>query len=150
MASPLTLILPIIPGTDLKVVAATLAQYSDTLNTALKTIGTVHYARTLLIDTSVRNLQPTGGPSDTLAFAIITEYDNSFDKYIKDFVTKVGPVFDALLQFVVDGAAVTPVANHVIEFGNFIKANDVSQSPGNTGLFQAYDYTVQAILAAGD
>lgn len=147
MASPLTLIMPVIPGTNLQTVAATLAQYSGQLDAALNAIGTVHYARTLLFDTSSPNLQPTGGANATYALAIITEFDGDFDKYIADFVTKVGPIFDALLQFVVGGPAVIPVANNVAAFGAFIKANDLSQTPGNTGMYQAYGFTVQAIIA---
>ncbi|HYH79221.1 MAG TPA: hypothetical protein VEX86_05470 [Longimicrobium sp.] len=146
MASPLTLIMPIIPGTDLQTVAATLAQYQPQLDAALTGIGTVHYARVLVLDRSVANLQPGGG-TDSNVFAVITEYDGSFDKYIGDFVSQVGAVFDALLQYVVGGAALIPVANNVQDFSNFITLNDASQHEPNTGLFQAYDFTVQKILA---
>jgi hypothetical protein len=149
MASPLTLILPIIPGTTLPTISAALATYGPQLTAALSSIGTVHYARTLFLDRSAPNLQPGASPSDSYVIAIITEFDLSFDKYIQDFVAQVGPVFDALLQFVVGGAAITPVANNVAAFEAFITANDASQHPPNTGLFQAYTFTVQEILANG-
>ena len=77
------------------------------------------------------------------------EYDGSFDDYIGDFVNVVGTVFDALLQFIVGGAAVTPVASNVAAFSAFVTANDASQHAPNNGLFQAYPYTVQDIKAAG-
>jgi len=109
----------------------------------------VHYARTLFLDRSAANLQPSATPSDSYVIAIITEFDLSFDKYIQDFVAQVGAVFDALLQFVVGGAAITPVANNVAAFEAFITANDASQHPPNTGMFQAYTFTVQEILANG-
>lgn len=147
MASPLTLIMPIIPGTDLQTVAATLAQYQPQLDAALTSIGTVHYARVLVLDRTVANLQPSGNPEDSYVFAVITEYDGSFDKYISDFVSQVGAVFDALLQFVVGGAALIPVADNEQDFLAYITTNDASQHAPNTGLYQAYPFTVQKILA---
>src|ERR1700712_1173083 len=141
MASPLTLMLPIIPGTSLKTITETLLQYQPQLDAALKDIGTVHYARVLLLDASAPNLQPSGNPNDSYLFAVITEYDGDFNAYIQDFVSQVGVVFDALLQFVVGGAAIIPVADHVAGFEAFITLNDVSQHAPNTGLFQAYTAT---------
>lgn len=151
MASPLTLIMPIIPGTSIQTIVGALAQYGPQLDAALQSIGTVHYARTLFFDRSQPNLQPgmNPNPNDSFAIAIITEFDGSFDAYIQDFVSQVGTVFDALLQFVVGGAAITPVANNVQAFEQFITTNDASQNPPNTGMFQAYTFTVQQILANG-
>ena len=111
------------------------------LDKALQSIGTVHYARTLFFDVSAANLQPGASADGPFVLAVITEYDGSFDAYIGDFVKQVGPVFDALLQFVVGGAAVTPVADNVDAFQAFITANDASQHEPNTGLFEAYPYT---------
>jgi hypothetical protein len=149
MANPLTLLMPIIPGTDPATIGQALAKYQPELDAALQSIGTVHYARTLYLDTSATNLQPNTQSKGPFVLGIITEYDGSFDDYIGDFVKQVGPVFDALLQFVVGGAAVTPVASNVTQFSKFITANDASQHAPNTGLFQAYPYSVQDILAAG-
>ncbi|HWS71732.1 MAG TPA: hypothetical protein VN605_06435 [Thermoanaerobaculia bacterium] len=149
MASPLTLIMPVIPGKTFLEIAATLGKYGPQLDAALRGIGTVHYARTLLLDSSVPNLQPDlTKPSTTYLLAIITEFDGSFEDYIQDFVAKVGEVFDALLQFVVGGAAITPVADHVQEFEDFLAKNNASQHMPNVSLFQAYTATVQKIIAA--
>ncbi|AXT46963.1 MULTISPECIES: hypothetical protein [Chromobacterium] len=156
MASPLTLLMPVVPGTSLQAIAATLAEYQPKLHEALTSIGTVHYARTLLLDRSAANLQPTGQAGDNYVIAVITEYDGSFNAYINDFVAQVGNVFDALLQFVVGGKALIPVANNVAAFQAFVTKNDASQQPPNNGdgtqndngLYQAYPYTVQTILAA--
>jgi hypothetical protein len=148
MASPLTLVMPVIPGTSLETIAAALEEYSPQLDAALKSIGTVHYARTLFLDSSVTNLQPSGNPNDSYAIVVITEYDGSFDAYIQDFVSQVGTVFDALLQFVVGGPALIPVADNVAAFEAFITLNDASQHAPNTGMFQAYTATVQEILAS--
>jgi hypothetical protein len=148
MASPLTLLMPVLPG-KIQQLAQTLGQYQSQLDAALTSIGTVHYARTLLLDASTSNLQPSMSPNDSYVLGIITEYDGSFDAYIGDFVSGVGPIFDAMLPLVVGGAAVVPVANNVAAFEAFVTLYDASQHSPNTGLYQAYTYTVQQILAAG-
>jgi hypothetical protein len=142
MASPLTLLLPVIPGTSPVDIVADLAKYGPELDSALRSTGTVHYARTLILDRSGANLQGLKGP---FVIAIVTEFDGSFDKYIGDFVSKVGNVFDALLKYVVGGKDVIPVASHVAAFGKLIAANNASQL--QPALFQAYTATVQEILA---
>ena len=148
MASPLTLMMPIIPGTSLAELAGTLAKYQTEIDSALTSIGTVHYARFLLLDRSTANLQPGATPSNEMVLAVITEYDGSFQAYIGDFVAQIGQVFDALLQYVVGGQALIPVANNVAAFNAFVAANDASQHQPNEGLYQAYPQTVQQILAA--
>jgi hypothetical protein len=148
MASPLTLLMPIIPGTSLAALAGTLAKYQSDIDQALTSIGTVHYARFLLLDRSVANLQPGAAPSNELVLAVITEFDGSFQAYIGDFVAQIGDVFNALLQFVVGGSAVTPVQNNIAAFSAFVSANDASEHQPNEGLFQAYPQTVQQILGA--
>jgi hypothetical protein len=149
MASPLTLLLPVIPGTNPQTLGATLQQVQPQLDAALTSIGTVHYARILFLDASTPNLQPAGKPGDSYVIAVITEYDGSFDAYINDFVSQVGAIFDALLQFVVGGPAITPVANNVAAFQAFIALNDASQhAPNNNPFYQAYPATVQQILAS--
>ena len=147
MASPLTLMLPVIPGTDLTTLSGTLGQSNADLDAALTSIGTVHYARILLLDASTSNLQPGGKSTDSYVIAVITEYDGSFNDYIGDFVAQVGAIFDALLSFVVGGQALIPVANNVTAFADFIALNDASQHQPNVNMYQAYTATVQEILA---
>lgn len=145
MANPLTLLLPVTPGTDPNEIVKTLSVYGLELYIALNAVGTVHYARALMLDRSEPNLQPrvedkkvvSKGP---FVIAIITEYDHDFDRYIHDFVVKVGRVFDALLQFVPGGKEVTPVADHEEEFGQLLAANNLASL-----LFQAYKATVQQV-----
>src|SRR6185436_162572 len=152
MASPLSLFMPINPGVNLQQMAAGLGQMSEQLNQALTQVGTVHYARILLLDRSTPNLQPNpSDPSQDYVLAIITEYDGSFEKYISDFVARVGKIFDALLVFVVGGAALIPVVDHQDAFLAYIKANDASQDPAESGqqLYEAYTNTVQSLLALG-
>ena len=87
-------------------------------------------------------------PSNTLIIGVVTEYDGDFNAYIQDFVSQLGNVFDALLGFVVGGAALIPVANNVTAFEAFITVNDASQHVPNNTLYSAYPQTVQQILAA--
>lgn len=149
MANPLTLLMPVNPGTSPATIAQTIASTQQATYQALTSVGTVHYARFVLLDRSVANLQPSSmtTPSDTLVVGVITEYDGSFEAYIQDFVDQLGTVFDELLQNVVGGAAVTPVKNNVNAFLAFVQNNDVSHT--QTGLYQAYTYTVQQVLASG-
>ena len=151
MANPLCLMMPVLPGTNPISIAAALQEYQTKINTALTDIGTVHFARFVLFDRSQANLLPNigkTGTSDTQIIGVITEYDGSFNGYIEDFVAQLGEVFDALLQFVVGGKALMPVANHVAAFEAFITANDAAQHVPNTGLYNAYPQTVQQILAS--
>jgi hypothetical protein len=148
MASPLTLLMPVLPG-KIQEVTKSLGQYQGQLDAALQSIGTVHYARTLILDASQQNLQPQQNPADSFVIGIITEFDGSFNDYIGDFVSQVGTIFDVVLPYVVGGAAVVPVANNVAAFQAFVTQYDASQHSPNNSLFQAYPYTVQQILAAG-
>jgi hypothetical protein len=151
MTSPLSLMMPVLPGTSLLKIAAALESSQKQIDAALLSIGTVHFARFLLLDRSQPNLQPKlsdAVSSDTLIISVITEYDGSFNAYINDFVAQLGGVFDVLLSFVVGGAALTPVANNVAAFEAFITANDASQHLPNNTLYSAYPQTVQQILAA--
>ncbi|HLM67047.1 MAG TPA: hypothetical protein VK358_05925 [Longimicrobium sp.] len=161
MANPLTLLMPLKSGTNPEQVAGALQSQQAAIDTALGNIGTVHYARFLLLDRAAPNLQPSATPSDQLVLAVITEYDGSFQGYIGDFVSQIGDVFNALLAFVQGGDAVIPVQNNVNAFLQFVIANDASQhfpnngqtSPvppaqGPGGLYEAYpNTTVQQILA---
>jgi hypothetical protein len=145
MANPLTLLLPVIPETDPNEIVKTLSAYGLKLYVALESVGTVHYARALMLDRSAPNLQPTVKDKKVVSkgpfvIAIITEYDHDFDRYIHDFVVKVGEVFDALLQFVPGGKEVIPVIDHETEFGNLLAENNVPSL-----LFQAYTATVQEV-----
>ena len=148
MASPLTLLMPVLPG-QIQTIIKALGQFQSQLDQALASIGTVHYARMLVLDASQQNLQPAQNPNDNFVLAVITEYDGSFDAYIGDFVAQVGAVFDAMLPYVVGGAAVVPVANNVAAFQAFVTQYDASQHAPNTQMYSAYPYTVQQIMAAG-
>src|SRR5258708_16058893 len=90
MASPLTLLMPVLPGITPQEIFAGMSQYGPQLDAALSRIGTVHFARTLILDPSAPNLQPSP-PSTPFVLGIVTEFDGSFDDYIPDFALVVGP-----------------------------------------------------------
>lgn len=152
MTSPLSLYMPVLPNTTPLSIVEALAASQGAIDAALKSIGTVHFARFQLLDTSKPNLQPNmlaiAQPSSTLVIGVVTEYDGDFDAYIQDFVAQLGAVFDTLLGFVVGGAALSPVANNVAAFEAFITTNDASQHQPNESLYAAYPQTVQQVLAA--
>ncbi|MCE3602156.1 hypothetical protein LXA47_00825 [Massilia sp. P8910] len=151
MTRPLTLISPVLPGTSAATVVAKLALLLPQINAALESIGTVHFARLILLDRSQPTLQPdllSVLPSDNLSIAIITSFDGDFSTYIHDFVAQLSDEFDALLSLTVGGAALTPVVDHVAEFEAFIAENNISEHIPNTYFFSAYPQTVQEILAA--
>ena len=149
MANPLTLLMPLVPNTDPTAIAKVVSTNQAAIDAALTSIGTVHFARFLVLDASVPNLQPSGESTDTLVLGVITEYDGDFDAYISDFVNKIGFVFDALLPFVVGGSVLVPVAQNLNAFTAFVQKNDASQNPAEPALYSAYPFTVQRILANG-
>ena len=152
MTKPLSLFMPVLPNTKMLSIVEALVASKKQIDTALAAIGTVHFARFELLDTSKPNLIPDlstlNQPSSTLVIAVITEYDGSFNAYISDFVAQLGGVFDALLGFVVGGAALIPVSNNLVSFEAFITTNDASQHSPNNTLYAAYPQTVQQVLAA--
>lgn len=151
MANPLTLVMALTIDTDqLPELAAVVAKAQEEINQALTTVGTVHYARVLVLNTSSPNLQMGAAPAGPYALGVITAYDGSFDAYTQDFVNVIGDVFNELLAFTVGGKAVIPVQKNVAAFTAFVAANDLSQHPPNDSgnrLYSAYPQTVQQILA---
>jgi len=146
--NPLTLLMPVVNGTSVQTLLTLISQNQAAIDAALTNIGTVHFARFLVLDTSVPNLQPASlTTASNLVLAVITEYDGSFASYISDFVGQLAQVFNALLSYVVGGSAVVPVQNNPTAFQNFVQANDASQNPAAPALYCAYPYTVQTILA---
>ena len=148
MTSPLTLVMPLEENVDLPKLAEALAQAAGSIDKALTSIGTVHFARFVLFDASTANMQP--GSTGPFKLAVITEYDGSFDSYVQDFVNQIGGVFDELLSFTADGQSLVPVSRNVAAFTAYVAKNDLSQHmpPGIQPLYCAYDASVQTILAS--
>lgn len=77
----------------------------------LNNVGTVHFARFLLIN-------------DDTTFLVFTEYDGAFEKYINDFINEVGDAFNAILSQVEVPDGIIPVQQHRKEFTDFVRKND--------------------------
>jgi hypothetical protein len=96
-----------------------LVQNQAAIDAALTQVGTVHFARFLLI------------PGTQYLF-VITAYDGDFNAYIQAFTNLLGDVFNQLLSCV-DPAPPLPVQQNVAAFQAFVKANNIP-----TGLYSAY------------
>jgi len=148
MANALTLIMPLKEGVDIQQLGGLIAKFHDQIEEALTSIGTVHYARFVVLDASTPDFQP--GPNGPYKLAIITTYDTDFETYIQDFVNHIGMIFDGLLSATSDGASLVPVSQNVAAFTEYVSKHDLSRNPPNSGFiqFSAYPCTVQQVLAA--
>lgn len=128
--NPLNLMLTIQPGKS-QAIADLLVNYQPLINAALTKIGTVHFARFLMI------------PATQYLF-VITTYDGDFNAYIEAFTNLLGDVFNGLLSCV-DPAPPLPVQQNVAAFEAFVSQYNVP-----TGLYSAYpDCTVVQIWGNG-
>lgn len=116
--NPLNLMLTIQPGKN-QTILEYLATNQATINAALNKVGTVHFARFLMI------------PGTQYLF-VITAYDGDFNAYIQAFTNLLGDVFNALLSCV-DPAPPLPVQQNVAEFEAFVSKYNLP-----TGLYSAY------------
>jgi hypothetical protein len=112
------------------------------MQTLLRTMGMVGKIR--------RDLDKVGTPHfaqfvplEDSQLGFFTVYDGSFDKYIDDFTSNIGEVFDVLFKFT-KGAPPSPCRKHVQEFITFAAA--ANRAP--IGFYQSYPgLTVQDIKA---
>ena len=116
--NPLNLMLTIQPGKN-QTVLENLVKFQPAINAALTKIGTVHFARFLMI------------PGTQYLF-VITTYDGDFNAYIQAFTNLLGDVFNGLLSCV-DPAPPLPVQQNVAAFEAFVSQYNVP-----TGLYSAY------------
>jgi len=94
--------------------AFAIAQNVDEIFAGLDNVGTVHFARFVLI-------------GDNLC--MISVYDGDFSNYIRDFIVTIGSVFDAVMALVEGGEAVIPSATHIEAFIDWVHAHDLFQAP---------------------
>lgn len=79
----------------------------------LDNIGTIHFARFDIVDGNL---------------CMFSVYDGDFAAYIRDFISSIGDVFDAIMGQVKDPPP-TPVRYHVDEFVEWVRAHDAFQMP---------------------
>ena len=101
---------------------------SDRLKKNIEDVGTVHFLRLLLLENDAK-------------LALITTFDGDLDRYIEDFLDKLGPEFDLIFHFIQD-APPSPVQAHREEFRAFIDRITVE----SLDFYSGYpDLTVQRI-----
>jgi hypothetical protein len=112
---PLTLVMPIKSEQDAQALAAALdsEKIRNKIETALRNLRTVHFARFVVLDGEPRRL------------AVITSYDDEFDDYIMSFTDELGEIFDLLLQFI-DEPPSLPVKEHREEFLAYVRTHDLT------------------------
>src|SRR5262249_11454967 len=127
--SPLTVVMPVKSPTHLAAVSQLVAHSLPKFYEAADAIGTVHFARFV--------------PLGTTALAYVSEYDGDFNKHIQDLSTRLGPLFDEMLENMLDPPP-TPVQTHTEAFGHWI----MSHSKKPFQFYSAYpNLSVQDIRA---
>jgi hypothetical protein len=107
----------------------TIEANQQVVDQALTSLHYVHFARFL----------PT---PDFSVLQVVTAYDGDLQSYLMDFVNVLGPVFNAILDFVQDAPRL-PVERYPQDFVDFVNRNNI-----NSGVWSAYPQnTVIDILA---
>jgi len=94
--------------------AFAIANNVDEIFAGLDNVGTVHFARFLLI-------------SDYIC--MISVYDGDFTNYIRDFIATIGSVFDEIMKVVEGGDALSPTTENIEAFIDWVHDHDLFQAP---------------------
>jgi hypothetical protein len=102
--------------------ALAIAQNKDEIYAGLDNVGTVHFARFVIIDNNI---------------CMLSVYDGDFTNYIRDFIATIGSVFDNVVELVVGGEDVIPSELHVEKFIDWVHDHDMYQVPDDaTGILR--------------
>lgn len=117
----LFLVLPLKSPAQMGALLSTIQGVADTVHAALRDLHYVHFARFV-------------PAPDYSALYVVTEFDGdssdpasyamSMESYLMDFVVTLGPVFDAMLDFVA-GAPRLPVQQYPRDFIRFVQAHNM-------------------------
>jgi hypothetical protein len=94
--------------------ALAIAQNKDEIYAGLNNVGTVHFARFVIVDDNI---------------CMFSVYDGDFTNYIRDFIATIGSVFDAVVALVEGGDAVIPSEHNAEAFIDWVHAHDMYQVP---------------------
>jgi hypothetical protein len=94
--------------------ALAIAQNKDEIYAGLDNVGTVHFARFVIVDDNI---------------CMFSVYDGDFTNYIRDFIATIGSVFNAVVSLVEDGDDVIPSEHNVEKFIDWVHARDLYQVP---------------------
>jgi hypothetical protein len=102
--------------------ALAIAQNKDEIYAGLDNVGTVHFARFVIIDNNI---------------CMLSVYDGDFTNYIRDFIATIGSVFDNVVELVEGGDDVIPSELHVEKFIDWVHDHDMYQVPDDaTGILR--------------
>lgn len=115
----LFLVLPLKTPAQMGALLQTIQGVAGTVHAALRDLHYVHFARFV-------------PAPDFSALYVVTEfdgdldaYDEAMESYLMDFVVTLGPVFDAMLDFVA-GAPRLPVQQYPRDFIAFVQAHNLA------------------------
>jgi hypothetical protein len=94
--------------------ALAIAQNKDEIYAGLDNVGTVHFARFVIVDNNI---------------CMFSVYDGDFTNYIRDFIATIGSVFDAIVELVEGGDKLVPTEHNVEKFIDWVHAHDLYQVP---------------------
>lgn len=116
MQRMMNLVLPLKDKTAIGRAQAAMAigSHLDEIYAGLDNVGTVHFARFVIIDNNL---------------CMLSTYDGDFSNYIRDFVAQLGTVFDAVVALIEGGDAMIPTRDNIDAFINWVHDHDVYQIP---------------------
>jgi hypothetical protein len=94
--------------------AMAIAQNKDAIYAGLNNVGTVHFARFVIVGDNI---------------CMFSVYDGDFTNYIRDFIATIGSVFNAVVGLVEGGEKVLPCENNVEAFIQWVHERDLYQVP---------------------
>jgi hypothetical protein len=94
--------------------AMAIAQHKDAIFAGLNNVGTVHFARFVIVSDNI---------------CMFSVYDGDFTNYIRDFIATIGEVFDAVVGLVEGGEKVIPCDKNVEAFIQWVHERDLYQVP---------------------
>jgi hypothetical protein len=104
------------------VAALAIAQNKDEIYAGLDNVGTVHFARFVIVDNNI---------------CMLSVYDGDFTNYIRDFIATIGSVFDNVVELVAGGEDVIPSEHNVEKFIDWVHDHDMYQVPDDaTGILR--------------
>jgi len=96
--------------------ALAIAQNKDAIYAGLNNVGTVHFARFVIVGDNI---------------CMFSVYDGDFTNYIRDFIATIGSVFNAVVELVEGGDDVIPCEKNVEAFIQWVHERDLYQVPDN-------------------
>jgi hypothetical protein len=110
--------------------ALAIAQNKDAIYAGLNNVGTVHFARFVIVGDNI---------------CMFSVYDGDFTNYIRDFIATIGDVFNAVVGLVEGGDDVIPCEHNIEAFIQWVHERDLYQVPDT-----ATDFLRDQEAVAGD